>query len=407
MRAPNEPGEQPPCAGGRDYGDGVGHPLVTALVPLLPEPTAPEFNLFRVLHHGTNEKQISNLFAWLLDPDGTHELGETFQRIFIDQINRSRPGTEAVDSSPYSVRQEVNTSPVDASPDIADLVLESEGTVIVVENFHVSDGHGHDYWRYRDYGARDGKDSVVVMLCGTFTPGGLTDGWENAAVVTYTSVLGPLTTHVLADQAYMDAYPQQCFFLKQMHVHFVKGRHVSNTELINFVSAVCESGDAGYYRQSPDLSAVNFADMLRERALDQFTNSRDLLGRVKTDLLAYANGTLMSQVNDALGTELLTHATANYRGIYQWTVNLHSSPDTGDNDPPLQIKFGPSAWFAVEEDADWEHASTTKSDYTHLFLTERVTKSVVASMATMEDVLAGIAPDDHRLRDELLALVKR
>src|SRR5690625_3331430 len=53
--------------------------LVTALVPSLSRSLAQQFNLFNVLRHGTHEKQISNIFAWLLDPDETHELGTVFQ----------------------------------------------------------------------------------------------------------------------------------------------------------------------------------------------------------------------------------------------------------------------------------------------------------------------------------------
>ncbi len=47
------------------------------------------FNVFDVMHHGTHEKQISNVFGWLLDTEGSHQLGDTFLRIFIDEITRA------------------------------------------------------------------------------------------------------------------------------------------------------------------------------------------------------------------------------------------------------------------------------------------------------------------------------
>lgn len=401
------PASQHPGVRERGYAEFVGDTLVTALVPLLAVRTPPEFNVFQVLHHGTHEKQLSNLFAWLLDVDGTHQLGDAFQTIFIDQVNRSWKGSPPLDVGPYSVRQEVNTGQSDGEIDIADLVLESESAVVVVENYHVSDGHHHGYHRYREFGARDGKISVVVMLCGTTTPGALADGWQDAAVVTYADLIEPLTAHVKADPVYQETWPQQCFFFDQMHAHFAKGRHVSDTEIIDFIRAVCGSGEANYYRQNPDLSAVNFADMLRERALAQFADSRDLLGRIKTNLLAYASGVLIGQVNEAVGEELLTKATANYRGIYQWTVNLHANAAGEDVEPLLQIKFGPSAWFAVEQDDYWADVPAAHRDYGHLFLTERVSKSVLQSNVTIGEVLAGIAMDDVRLRDELAAVVKR
>ncbi|GAA4707079.1 hypothetical protein GCM10025781_27130 [Kocuria gwangalliensis] len=36
--------------------------FVTALVPMLSRSLAEEFNVFRVMHHGTHEKQLSNVF---------------------------------------------------------------------------------------------------------------------------------------------------------------------------------------------------------------------------------------------------------------------------------------------------------------------------------------------------------
>lgn len=383
------------------------YPLVTSLLPLLTEPARPEFNIFQVLHHGTHERQISNLFAWLLSPDGTHQLGESFQRLFIDEINHSKSESTSVEYGPYSVRQEVNTAPPDGDRDIADIVLESPSTIIVVENYHVSDGHGHSYHRYREFGSRRGKTAVVVMLCASATPGSLTDGWQEAAVVTYGSLIDLLGAHVKADEEFREANPQQCFFFEQIHTFFVKGRNVNSSELIDFIRAVCNSGSAVHYRQSPELSAVNFADALRERALVQFAESRDLLGRVKANLLAYANGSLIPQINGALGQEYLTNAAANYRGIFQWTVILHSGVAGEGSDPPLQIKFGPSAWYAVEEDSNWSLHSKGEIDYAHLFLTERSTMSVVQSSVTIRELLSGLTADDLRLRDELLALTKR
>ncbi len=46
--------------------------VVTRLLPILAERPEYEFNIFNVMHHGTHEKQISNVFAWLLDANGTH-----------------------------------------------------------------------------------------------------------------------------------------------------------------------------------------------------------------------------------------------------------------------------------------------------------------------------------------------
>ena len=41
--------------------------LTTALLPVLSRQSESQFNVFDVMHHGTHEKQLSNVFAWLLD----------------------------------------------------------------------------------------------------------------------------------------------------------------------------------------------------------------------------------------------------------------------------------------------------------------------------------------------------
>ncbi len=85
--------------------------LVTRLLPILAKRSEDEFNIFNVMHHGTHEKQISNVFAWLLDTNGTHKLGDAFQRIFLGEVNDGRrDGEPSIPDDEYSVEREVNTS---------------------------------------------------------------------------------------------------------------------------------------------------------------------------------------------------------------------------------------------------------------------------------------------------------
>jgi hypothetical protein len=42
--------------------------LLTVLAPMLTNRPQRRFNVFDVMHHGTHEKQLSNVFAWLLKP---------------------------------------------------------------------------------------------------------------------------------------------------------------------------------------------------------------------------------------------------------------------------------------------------------------------------------------------------
>lgn len=64
--------------------------FVTALLPSLSQSLAEQFNIFRVMHHGTHEKQLSNVFVWLLDADATHEFGDKVQRAFLSRVNATR-----------------------------------------------------------------------------------------------------------------------------------------------------------------------------------------------------------------------------------------------------------------------------------------------------------------------------
>ena len=52
-------------------GAGAGpRDLLTILVPMLSNRARKAFNVFDVMHHGTHEKQLSNVFAWLFDAEG-------------------------------------------------------------------------------------------------------------------------------------------------------------------------------------------------------------------------------------------------------------------------------------------------------------------------------------------------
>ena len=383
--------------------------LVTTLLPILVRRSEPEFNIFDVMHHGSHEKQLSNVFAWLLDAEGTHGLGETFQRIFIDEVNRGLRESEPIPQGAYSVRQEVNTSDADKDMDIADLVLEGETSVLVVENYYTSDGHGHSFEGYRSFGARtrNPKRCAVVMLCQDVSPIGLTQGWENASVVTYSNLIKQLIRHVEGDEIYKQKHPQQCAFYSHMYNRFVKGRRMNDDDLIRFIDAMCNTRQAERYRQGSESSAVNFADMLRERALEQFGESRELLQRIKATLRTYCSGVLKAQVNEALADERITDVSANFQGIYQWTINFRIPGETGGSEAPLQVKFGPSAWFANEKDDYWNRTvPAAEADYSRLFLTRGPTKEIRQSAVRLLEVLDGIAPSDLRLRDEIVTLIR-
>lgn len=78
----------------RSLGGVVRGDLVTGILPVLGRSSELGFNVFDVMHRGLHEKQISNVFRWILDSQGSHRMGGTFTRIFMDEVNRARPTEE-------------------------------------------------------------------------------------------------------------------------------------------------------------------------------------------------------------------------------------------------------------------------------------------------------------------------
>lgn len=383
--------------------------LVTGLLPVLGRSLELGFNVFDVMHHGLHEKQISNVFRWLLDPEQTHNLGDRFLRIFIDELNRVSVGSEPLPHGSYLVRQEVNTSVDGAGADIADLVLESEDAVVVVENYFISDGHGHSYSGYLAFSVRDGKQGTVVLLCRDEDASLQTMGWENAAVLTYGKLAEQLLEHVGGDRAYQRKNPDAYAFIEQLHGRFVRGKgRVGDQEVLNFVVAMCDTGEVRRYQEQPqNIAAKRFADDLAVQARERFGEGRDFLQRVKGRLSAFSDGPLRRQLNDTRGEGFVGGVDARLSGIYQWTINIDVKEANDVGQSRLQLKFGPSAWFAIERDPHWTRTvESGQADYSRLFLTRADVKEVRQSTVSIPDVLDGLGPADFRLHDEITELLR-
>lgn len=336
-------------------------------------------------------------------------MGDTFTRIFMDEVNRARPSEDPFPLDGYWVRQEVNTSDPTDPGDIADLVLESETSVVVIENFVTSDGHGHDYDRYLAYGQRKGGRGVVVLLCRDEDRSLQTNGWQHACVVTYATLITRLREELASDGRWGRDNPEAYTFIEQLYRKFVRGRGpVQDGEVLDFVVAMCDTGEARRYQVSNKaVAAEQFASDIAEQARERFGEGRELLQRVRTRLRSYAAEVLRSQLNGSLGEGTVVKVSANFRGIYQWSVNFELASEIGDfGESPLQIKFGPSAWFAIEEDQNWElSVDPDVADYSRLFVTRAALREIRQSSVTLQEVLDGLQPTDHRLHDEILQLM--
>lgn len=384
--------------------------LVTDLLPVLGRSVETGFNVFDVMHHGVHEKQISNVFRWLLDSAGSHKLRERFVTIFMEEVNRARPPDDQLPVDGYSVSQEVNTSGMDESGDIADLVLESASAVVVIENYLLSDGHGHGYHRYLSYGGRDSRRAAVVLLCQHEDRSLQIDGWENAAVVTYATLIGRLHAEVARDHRYRATHPDVHWFIEQMHRKFVIGRGpVENEDVLKFVEAMCDTGAADRFGAHPhSVAAEQFAADVAEQARQRFGEGRALLREVKQRLKSYATGRLTEQLDATHGEGFVGSVSARFKGVYQWSINFELTGAQGVGAFPLQLKFGPSAWFAIEkDDENWKNAVLPETvDYSRLFITRPAVPEIRQSRVALREVLDGLEPTDRRLHDEIVQLLR-
>lgn len=379
--------------------------IVAALVPSMTTSLAARFNLFRVMHHGTHEKQLSNIFAWLLDAEGTHGLGEAFQELFVSQINHQLPDDKHLHTTGYTVAQEVDTSGVgDRVRDIADIVLSDSKASIVIENFESSDGHGHNYFRYLAHGALGDRRSVVVLLCVRREPYRLTDGWEKAILITYSDVLELLAQLVKGEPAWSTTHPEQLFFLSQLIDNFTESpRAMSHVEQVAFVSMMCQTGESRRFGQRPqERAAQEFADEVARHARQRFADGRQALGSLKRALKSYAQHTLSAQLNLALPEGPIVEVSTGFVGRWEWCVML----GRGAEYPDLFIEFGPTA--VVENDRVRDPLGSP--DYSKVFITRRAATVaegidlIAQTDVGLEEVLGGLSSDDYRLRDALVAL---
>lgn len=345
--------------------------FVTDLLPALSRSLAEEFNVFRVMHHGTHEKQLSNVFAWLLRPEATHGLDDTFQRIFLDRVNAGLSTEDKLPSAGYRVFQEVNTTGEaeaadgDAGRDIADILLISDDAAVAIENYGTSDGHGHDYHRYLAHAAGSGRRAVVVLLCIRRVAHLQRDGWEQAAVVTYAEVLKDLKAHIANDRVWCRRHPEQHFFLEQMFHHFVEGPTAVNlNDQLAFIKAMCDTGESERYASAQrDQAAAEFADIFAEHAQRQFEDSRNTLTEVKASLRRFALEVLRGQVNEKLDSGLIEKVEARYRGRWEWGVQLWRADDY----PALYLVFGHTAVVTVQRAPE----QVPSPDYLRVFVTHQ------------------------------------
>ena len=383
--------------------------LVTALVPSLSRSLAEQFSVFRVMHHGTHEKQLSNVFAWLLDPEGTHELGDAVQGLFLDLVNAHLPAEVQLPRSGYEVAQEVVTPgheglPNPESADIADILLSSPSAAVVVENYGTSDGHGHDFYRYLALGRAGDRDAAVVLLCQRRERHHQRDGWEQAAAITYAELLDAVRSHTTNDRAWTRKHPDQHFFLRQLFEHFVEGPAAMNTDdTFAFLTAMCETGESARYGYQPhDRAAEEFGDLIAAQARRQLSESRALMAATKRSLSIYVNAVLVEQLNRELSNGPVEEVITHFSGLWTWGVGLRR----GEKLPAVFLVFGPTA---VQE-LDQVPRKLEDPDFSQVFVDLKDPavggpSRLAHTGVSLVEVMDGLPVNDVRLRDAVLAII--
>ncbi|MEI2641427.1 MAG: hypothetical protein V9G10_03605 [Candidatus Nanopelagicales bacterium] len=199
-----------------------------------------------------------------------------------------------------------------------------------------------------------------------------------------------------------------------MYRKFVKGSGpMEDQQVLDFVVAMCATGEARRYgEQQHDSASERFANEVAQQARERFSEGRELLMRVKHRLTNYCDQHLKRQLNKTYGDGFVSRVGGRYSGSYLWTVRLSLSardlPSKADLDKDyLQLKFGPSAWYANEKDSHWKRTVDPEvADYSRLFITRSKTKEVRQSDVSLHEVLEGLSSDDLRLHDEIVKILR-
>jgi hypothetical protein len=230
-------------------------------------------------------------------------------------------------------------------------------------------------------------------------------------VVTYGTLIEKLCRRLDADSTYQRQHHDAYLFIQQMYRKFVKDRGpMEDRELLYFVTAMCATGAADYYRwRSTEGARDKFAEEVARQAAERFGEGREILQRLKGRLKSHCTNTLQPQLNETMGDGFITGVSATYAGSYQWTINFDVQDDGEDiGEARLQLKFGPSAWFANERDPHWRYTvDRSIVDYSHVFVTRARYREIRQSAVTLQEVLDGLTPSDRRLHDEIVQMWRK
>lgn len=104
-------------------------------------------NIFEILRISKNEIRHSNFLSWLLDPNGTHKLGDIFLKRFLREVFSS---SKFEDIDQIDV-EGLNLSDVEIIREWKniDILIHLDNVIVCVENKVLSSEHSHQLSRYK------------------------------------------------------------------------------------------------------------------------------------------------------------------------------------------------------------------------------------------------------------------
>lgn len=238
--------------------------------------TGARFNMFQILGLSHYETMHSAILAAFLNPAGSHGLKESFLKIFLDIVQ-----IENFDANKASVKTEVSVSDYGR----IDILIESLGSAIIIENKIYAADQAEQLKRYNEYALHkygEGRYSIIYLtLDGKCASSDSGDGVNYKCVSYKETILKWLERCVSAAARFplvRETINQYINHLKQLTGQDMNT--VFQAEMINLLSKA-ENIEA--VLQIPAfIGAVK--DHLLIKMIDAVAKECDMQGRLRTDL---------------------------------------------------------------------------------------------------------------------------
>ena len=238
--------------------------------------TGARFNMFQILGLSHYETMHSAILAAFLNPAGSHGLKESFLKIFLDIVQ-----IENFDANKASVKTEVSVSDYGR----IDILIESLGSAIIIENKIYAADQAEQLKRYNEYALHkygEGRYSIIYLtLDGKCASSDSGDGVNYKCVSYKETILKWLERCVSAAARFplvRETINQYINHLKQL-----TGQDMNTVFLAEMINLLSKAENIEAVLQIPAfIGAVK--DHLLIKMIDAVAKECDMQGRLRTDL---------------------------------------------------------------------------------------------------------------------------